>query len=253
KMIRDGQLASPAERQRFRLEAEIVANLDHPHIVPLYEIGDHEGRLFFSMKLVEGGSLVDRIGEFAGQPPEAARIIATVARAVDYAHRRGLLHRDLKPANILLAGQSETRISKSETNSKDQIQNTKQSGGADWESGPSDLGFGADSESRIADLVPMVTDFGLAKVCGQAESSAGLTGSGIAVGTPGYMAPEQAQGPRPALTVAADVYSLGAILYALLTGKPPFHESTLLLTLRAALDKEPAPIRPANPGVERDL
>jgi serine/threonine protein kinase len=167
KMIRAGRLASEAEVQRFRNEAELVAHLDHPHIVPVYEVGRQGEALYFSMKLVEGGSL-------AQSPPIAmgglAELMVKVARAVHHAHQRGILHRDLKPANILL-----------------------DAGGQ-----------------------PYVTDFGLAK---RIEGDAGLTESGAIVGTPGYMAPEQASGHKGAITTATDVYGLGAVLYALLTGR----------------------------------
>ncbi len=205
KMILAGDLATPDAVQRFRFEAETVAGLDHPHIVPIYDIGEDQNRHYFAMKLIDGSSLTRHIQRLRDDPEAAARLLATVARAVDYAHRRGLLHRDLKPANILL-----------------------------------------DEHGR-----PHVTDFGLAKWVNRASPNP--TETGIAVGTPSYMAPEQAAGPHKDLTVAADVYSLGAILYELLTGRPPFKEATPLLTLRAALDTEPPPPRALNPRVPADL
>jgi tRNA A-37 threonylcarbamoyl transferase component Bud32 len=204
KMIRDGQLASTADVQRFRTEAEAVAQLDHPHIVPIYEVGERQGQPFFSMKLIEGGSLAQLLAQ---RPPLATaglvRILEQVARAVHYAHQRGIIHRDLKPANILLD----------------------------------------------ADGQPHVTDFGLARRLGT-ESS--LTQTGAVVGTPSYMAPEQAGGKKVP-TTAVDVYALGAILYEMLTGRPPYQAETALDTLLQVLDRDPAPPHAVNPRVDRDL
>jgi serine/threonine protein kinase/Flp pilus assembly protein TadD len=218
KMIAAGQLATPAAVQRFHTEAEAAAQLDHPHIVPIFEIGEYEGQHYFSMKLIEGGTLADSFpcrsrrkeaqiasspkGETKekSQPPyvgsckekEIAHLVATVAWAVNYAHQRGILHRDLKPTNVLLDEQGE----------------------------------------------PHVTDFGLAK---QVEDDSSLTLSAAMLGTPAYMAPEQAAGGAKQLTTAADIYSLGAILYELLTGQPPFHAATPLETLRQVVEEEPVP------------
>jgi WD40 repeat protein/tRNA A-37 threonylcarbamoyl transferase component Bud32 len=204
KMIRTPDLASAGEVRRFRNEAETAAALDHPHIVPVYEVGEHRGSLFFSMKLVEGRSLAVQLARFCDDPRSAARLVATVARAVHHAHQRGVLHRDLKPSNILL-----------------------------------------DAEGR-----PHVTDFGLAK---RVADDSTLTQSGGILGTPSYMAPEQADGPRGAITTAADVYGLGAVLYALLTGHSPFRGPTALDTLERVRAGEADPPRRRNPRVDRDL
>jgi WD40 repeat protein len=203
KMILAGNLASADDVRRFQTEAEAAANLDHPHIVPIYEVGEHEGQHYFSMKLIAGGSLSSRIPEMTKDPRAAARLLATVARAVHYAHQRGILHRDLKPSNILL-----------------------------------------DSDGQ-----PHVTDFGLAK---RTKGDSGLTQSGAILGTPSYMAPEQAAA-RKDLTVAADVYSLGAILYEMLTCRPPFQAATPLDTLIQVMEREPERPRSLDPTIGRDL
>src|SRR5262249_31785680 len=200
KMILAGRLASADDVPRFRLGAEAPARPGHPRIVPIYEVGEHDGQPYFSMKLIEGGKLTARVHDYVGQPRRAAEVLAPAARAVEHAHQRGILHRDLKPANILLD----------------------------------------------ADGLPHVTDFGLAKHLGGGRD---LTRSGCAVGPPSYMAPEQAAGPRSALTTAADVYSLGAVLYELLTGRPPFRAETPLETLMDVVVREPARPRSLNPRV----
>ena len=212
KMVRAGRFATPDDLQRFRLEAEAAAHLDHPNIVPIYEVGEHDGHHYFSMKLVDGGNLAAQVERFRSDPRAAARLTATVARAVHYAHQRGILHRDLKPANILLGGRS---------------------------------------DSPLEDLVPLVTDFGLAK---RVEGpGAALTQSGSIVGTPSYMAPEQAEGRRESVTTATDVHALGAILFELLTGRPPFRAETMLETLRLVREQDAEHPSAINPKVDRDL
>ena len=203
KMILAGQLASPAEVLRFRAEAEAAANLDHPNIVPIYEIGDHEGQHYFSMKLIEGGNLARQVPSLLNNPRVAIKALIGVARAVHHAHQRGILHRDLKPANILLDAKGE----------------------------------------------PLVSDFGLAKLM---EGGSDITRSGAIVGTPSYMAPEQATAQK-GLSTAVDVYSLGAILFELLTGRPPFRAETPLQTLVNVVEDEPDRPSSVKGGVDHDL
>lgn len=205
KTILTGPLASPDFAQRFQTEAHAAAVLDHPHIVPIYEVGHHRGQPFYSMRLVVGRNLAQELKATGAMPPRrAAELVATVARAVHYAHQRGILHRDLKPANILL-----------------------------------------DAEGQ-----PHVTDFGLAKLLTQED---GLTLTQGALGTPHYMAPEQAAGTRKSLTVAADVYSLGAILWEALTGRRLFEGLTPLAMIARMQEKDPPQPSSLNRAIPRDL
>ncbi len=203
-MVKAGLLAGDDELRRFQNEAEAVALLDHPGVVPVYEVGQHSGQHYFSMKLVSGGSLVPLIDRYNDDPRAAARLVAEAAEAVAHAHARGILHRDLKPANILV-----------------------------------------DAEGH-----PHVTDFGLAK---RVEADAELTQSGAILGTPAYMSPEQATGHRGAVTTASDVYGLGAVLYALLTGRAPFGGDSVVETLDAVRNTPPELPRRINAAVPRDL
>jgi WD40 repeat protein/predicted Ser/Thr protein kinase len=203
KMLRDGALAGEDELRRFRNEAEAVAALDHPQIVPVYEVGRHGGHPYFSMRLVEGPSLARTLDSGPIPPMAAARLVAEAARAVHHAHQRGVLHRDLKPANILL-----------------------------------------DAVGR-----PHITDFGLAR---RIDAASDLTRTGQALGTPAYMSPEQAEGRR-GITTAADVYGLGAVLYACLTGRAPFQGGSLADILDGVRDRAPEPPSRLNRRVDRDL
>jgi serine/threonine-protein kinase len=204
KMILSGALATADERARFRREAELAANLDHPNIVPIYEVRDHDGVLFFSMKLVDGGSLAQRIAAYRRDPRATARLIATLARALHYAHGKGFIHCDLKPSNILI-----------------------------------------DVEGN-----PQITDFGLAR---RASENSSLTVTGAILGTPSYMAPEQASGQRQSIGPATDVYGLGAILYELLTGRAPFRTATMMETVVQVLELDPVPPRELAADLPREL
>ena len=204
KVILTGRFATEAEIARFHHEAEAAANLDHPNIVPIYEIDEHEGWPYFTMKFVEGGSLANHIARFRRDPRSTARMMATVAGAVHYGHRRGVLHRDLKPHNILI-----------------------------------------DEHGQ-----PHVADFGVAK---RLTDDAQMTRTGTVIGTPAYMSPEQAAGRTKEVTVAADVYSLGAILYEILTGRPPFEADSPVDVLRAVIEDEPVPPRQIDGRIDRDL
>ncbi len=204
KMILAGQLANDTDVRRFYTEAEAAANLDHPGIVPIFEVGQHEGQHYFSMGFIEGQSLSQRLAQGPLLTREAADLIRRVSEAIEYAHQRGVIHRDLKPANVLL----------------DQNGN------------------------------PRVTDFGLAK---RVQGESGLTGSGQIMGTPSYMPPEQAGGERGGVGPAADVYSLGATLYALVTGRPPFQAATAMDTVLMVVGEEPVSPRRLNASIPRDL
>jgi WD40 repeat protein len=220
KMVSAAHLAGETAARRFRLEAEAAASLDHPNIVPIYEVGEADGRLFYTMKLAEGGPLSRQIEQLQLRPGAASngharqelqrrrerliRLVIQIAHAVHHAHERGLLHRDLKPSNILLDAAGE----------------------------------------------PAVTDFGLARWI---EEENDLTVSGTVVGSPSYMSPEQAAGRAPELTTAADVYGLGAVLFYLLTGRAPFAEESALATMRAVVERDAPRPSALNAAVDLDL
>jgi serine/threonine-protein kinase len=202
KCILHAEHAGSEERHRFRAEAEAVARLQDPHIVQIYEVGQHNGLPFFSLEYCEGGNLAKKLASTPLPVREAARLVQILAQAMHSAHQRHIVHRDLKPANVLLTANGTLKI----------------------------------------------TDFGLAKKL----DTAGHTQTGTVIGTPNYMAPEQAAGSKE-LTPAVDVYGLGAILYELLTGRPPFQAETPLDTLLQVVESPPAPPRLLNPKVDRDL
>jgi tRNA A-37 threonylcarbamoyl transferase component Bud32 len=204
KTLHGAALTRRAAFQRLRIEAEAVGRLEHPHIVPLYEVGCHAGTHFLTLRYFEHGSLADLLERRRLSPQESAELIRTAARAVHHAHQRGVLHRDLKPSNLLLDAQG----------------------------------------------LPHVSDFGLAKL---ADGDSSLTLSQAVLGTPAYMAPEQASGDAKNVGALADVYSLGAVLYELLTGRPPFTGATALEILRQVADDEPVRPRSLNATLDRDL
>jgi serine/threonine-protein kinase len=236
KMILAGNLAGADDVARFLSEAEAVAALQHPNIVQIFEIGRHDGMPFMALEYVAGDSLATRLQPGPLLPRQAARLVEQLARGMNVAHQAGIVHRDLKPANILL--QEEVARRGAESAEED---------------------FSALSAPlRATSLCPKITDFGLAKRVetapdGAPLSAEGLTRTGLIMGTPSYMAPEQAQGQGKQVGPAADVYALGAILYECLTGRPPFKASTVLETLQQIVDEEPVPPRQLQPRLPKDL
>jgi WD40 repeat protein len=204
KMILAGAHAGDEDLARFRHEAEAVARLQHPHIVQIHDVGEQNHLPYFAMEFVEGGSLDQKLQATAQPAQAAAEMVETLARAVHYAHQRGVVHRDLKPSNVLLT----------------------------------------------ADGQPKITDFGLAK---RLDVERGQTRTGAIVGTASYMAPEQASGKSKHVGPAADVYALGAVLYEMLTGRPPFNAVNLMDTLTQVIQEEPVPPRRLQPKLPHDL
>ena len=205
KMILKGDFATKAEKDRFRAEAEAAKRLNHPNIVPIYEIGEHEGLPYFCMQLIRGQTLSEKLIRGPILQRKSAEIMASISDAVAYAHEQGVLHRDLKPSNIILDEKG----------------------------------------------IPHLADFGLAKaITGQGAS---LTRTGAILGTPAYMSPEQAAGSRGNVGTVSDVYSLGAILYHMLTGRSPFLGATPVETVLMVIEQSPIPLRTLNPRVDRSL
>ncbi len=204
KMIKSGQLATASEVQRFKTEAAAAARLDHPNIVPIYEIGEQDGIYFYSMRYIDGQNLSMLINKSPMNQKRAAKILSAIARAIHYAHQHGVLHRDLKPTNVLIDKNGE----------------------------------------------PLLTDFGLAKLLEQQES---FTQSQAVFGSASYMSPEQALGKTAEISVSSDVYSLGAILYEMLTGRPPFIGRNFVETIKQVIDSEPVKPSEINPKVDPEL
>ena len=204
KIIALGHWASKAHVKRFRREAEAAASLEHPCIVPIYEVGERDGTCYFSMRFVEGGQLDEVLKREPMPIRQAAELIAKLARTVHYAHEHGILHRDIKPGNILLDANGE----------------------------------------------PHLTDFGLARLL---ETESSVTHTLDVLGTPSYMAPEQAVGNNAAVSSVTDVYGIGAVLYQLLTGHPPFAGGTTYETIKLLENTEPRQPRLLNPKIDRDL
>jgi serine/threonine protein kinase/tetratricopeptide (TPR) repeat protein len=251
KMIRADRLARGVEISRFRTEAEAAARLQHPNIVQIHEVGEQDGRPFFSLEFVDGPDLARHLQGKPQPAAEAAALIETLALAVHYAHEHGVVHRDLKPANILL--QKLNQRDTESTEKKDRAERTK--GGS---SRTTDLAFSsppsavssASSVSLWLTLLPKITDFGLAKLL---VGATGQTEDGEILGTPSYMAPEQAKGHLQDIGPLVDVYALGAILYEALTGRPPFCGTSVLETLDLVRFTEPVPPRRLQPRCSRDL
>jgi eukaryotic-like serine/threonine-protein kinase len=239
KMIRNGSQAGPKDLARFRAEAAVIARLQHPNIVQIYDVGETAGRPYFVLEFVDGGSLAQHLQGTPQPARPAAQMVETLARAVHAAHVNGVIHRDLKPANILLQGPDVRGPCDGGSNSMTQ----------DVSSPTSSI------------LTPKITDFGVAKCAGSDGDAPnpygptvyGPTVTGELLGTPNYMAPEQAMVPRQPVGPAADVYALGAILYELLTGRPPFTGGTPLTTLLQVLHHEPVSVTRLQPNVPRDL
>ena len=237
KMILRGRLASPSDLKRFLAEAAATASLEHPGIVPVYEVGDIDGRPFFSMQLIEGRTLMEKAKGNPLPQRRAARIVSKVARAIAFAHRQGVLHRDLKPSNILLT--------KAGTPLVTDFGLAKQGVFGDVQDPsllPVDPGIEASSDdTKHGNLDPAVT------------LPAEVTRSGMLIGTPSYMSPEQAGSRRGSVGPASDIYSLGCILYFALTGRGPFVADTTMEVVMQVIEQEPTPPRVLRPSLSRDL
>jgi serine/threonine-protein kinase len=248
KMIRGGD-PSGEHLARFEAEYRVLARLRHPNVVQIYEVGEHNGQPYFALELVDGGSLDQALARTPQPPRQLAELVAALARAVHAAHLQGVIHRDLKPANILL----QTQTTEHTDHTKNPPENSVAAGMSSSVLG-SDISCG--SCVPWFDCLPKITDFGLAKQlpAGPPDSSADFrTLPGAILGTPNYLAPEQTTGNTRAVTLAVDVYSLGAILYEMLTGYPPFRGASVMEILEQVRSREPTPPRQLQPGVPRDL
>jgi serine/threonine protein kinase len=233
-MILAGAEAAPEELARFRKETEAAASLKHPNIVQIHEVGMHEGKPFFSMEYVEGGSLQEQLSAKPFPPLQASRLVETLARAVEYAHQRGIIHRDLKPTNILLQ--------------------REEGGGIKNGAERPDLGcpvFFSSLDPHPSSLVPKITDFGLAKLIDDGQAL--LTRTDTILGTPSYISPEQSEGKWRQVGASTDIYALGAVLYALVTGQPPFLAETPIDILLRVRTEEPVPPRRLRASIPQDL
>jgi serine/threonine protein kinase len=232
KMVLPGAHPGGAALARFRTEAQAAARLQHPNVVQIFEVGEHDGRPYLVLEYVEGGNLARRLGGMPLPAAQAARLTETLARAVHAAHVCGVVHRDLKPANVLLASPGPAASAREDD-------------------ATTPFPGRRDEAADLTGLVPKITDFGLAK---QLDDEAGhQTETGAILGTPSYMAPEQAEGRGRHVGPAADVYALGVLLYEALTGRPPFRGVSKLDTLQQVLREPPVPPRRLQPSVPRDL
>ncbi len=236
KLIRDSKYATSQQHERFRQEAETVARLKHPNIVQVHQVGRHFKQPYVSLEFVEGKNLGEKIGGRPQDPKATARIIETVARAVHYAHQQGVVHRDLKPANILL--QTDEKIDLPPLMETDKPHRTRKNI-------PSKTNF-----SQWSGVIPKIADFGIAK---RMDEDRQFTKTGDVMGTPSYMSPEQATGQTKQIGPATDVYGLGAILYEMLTGRPPFLAPTSFETLEQVRDRQPVPPKQLQPSLPDDI
>ncbi len=230
KMILSGEYASEEELSRFESEIKLIAAVKHPNVVQVHHAGRHNGMPFLDLEYLPDGSLSDLLRDGPLAPADAARIVEPIARGVAACHAIGIVHRDLKPGNVLLSISGQRSLGLVVESKVDRSSKSSQS---------------IPAQIRI---VPKVADFGLAK---RLDTNDGVTRAGIPVGTPSYMPPEQARGDT--LDARADVYAIGAILYATLTGRPPFQSPSVDQTIRRVLNEEPLSIREQQPSTPRDL